>query len=517
MNPDTNVNYLVPTDLDEADTDNVWYRSIEQQGLIDLLSQRAPNATHFVVFDACRNELNLSGRAAKGLGAEKGFVPVNDVSGILIAYATAQKKTAADTGIFARILAEELVKPGVEAFSVFREVQVRVEETMHQEPWMSLNYIPRIYLAGAPGVPERATPSRPAPQAPYSEAAQAWAEIKDLKDASIFEAFRKQYGVANALYDTLAAQRIAGLQLPRPPGGDDTCDGLRVSVALSGEKPCIKPGSGESFKDCPDCPEIVIAPSGSFMMGSPSNEPERESVNAGSESPQHEVTIAKPFAIGKFDITRGQFARFVEATGHKTEGGCYVWSGRTWKHDNTASWRSPGFSQDDTHPAVCVNWEDARAYVAWISKVTGKQYRLLSEAEYEYATRAGTTTPFWWGASITTEQANYDGTFVYAGGGSPGEWRKKTVPVESFKPNPWGLYQVHGNAWSWVEDCWRDSYSGAPDDGSAWRAGECKYHVLRGGSWDYFPQALRAAFRISSSPDDRFNNLGFRVARELNP
>ena len=148
LNPDTNVNYLIPIDLESAATDDIWYRSMEQPGLIDLLSRRASNATHFVVFDACRNELNITGGMAKAVGPDKGFVPINDISGLLIAYATAQKRTAADTGMFAQILAEELVKPNVEAFSVFREVQVRVKDTMHQEPWMSLNYIPRIYLNG---------------------------------------------------------------------------------------------------------------------------------------------------------------------------------------------------------------------------------------------------------------------------------------------------------------------------------------------------------------------------------
>ena len=157
-NPETNVNYLIPADLDSAESDALWYRSIEQPFLIELLSQRARNATHFIVFDACRSELNIGGEAAKALGADKGFVPVGDVSGILIAYATAQKKTAADTGVFARILSEELVKPGVEAFAVFREVQLRVKDTMHQEPWMSLNYIPRIYLAAE--APEPAAPGR---------------------------------------------------------------------------------------------------------------------------------------------------------------------------------------------------------------------------------------------------------------------------------------------------------------------------------------------------------------------
>ncbi len=224
VNPDTNINYLIPVDIEKADTSDLWYHSIEQQAFIDLLSQRARNATHFVVFDACRSELNL-GAPGKSLAAEKGFAPVSDVSGILIAYATAQKRTAADTGVFAKILSEELVKPGVEAFAVFREVQVRVEEAMHQEPWMSLNYIPRIYLAAPPKPGEPSSPV-PAPlQSPLSEAAQTWTQIKDLKNPAVFEAFRKKYGSSSPVYDALAEQRLDALKRPQralaKPGLED--------------------------------------------------------------------------------------------------------------------------------------------------------------------------------------------------------------------------------------------------------------------------------------------------------
>ena len=213
VNPDTNVNYLIPVDLDTADSDDLWYRSIEQQSLIDLLSQRAKSATHFVVFDACRNELNISGEAAKAIGADKGFVPVSDVSGILIAYATAQKRTAADSGEFARILSEELVRPGVEAFQVFREVQVRVKDAMRQEPWMSLNYIPRIYLAAPPAAAEPVAAVQTAkPQPALGEAAETWRQIKDSTDPALFEAFSKQYGGANPVYGALAVQKAAGLR-----------------------------------------------------------------------------------------------------------------------------------------------------------------------------------------------------------------------------------------------------------------------------------------------------------------
>jgi formylglycine-generating enzyme required for sulfatase activity len=164
-----------------------------------------------------------------------------------------------------------------------------------------------------------------------------------------------------------------------------------------------------------------------------------------------------------------------------------------------------------------VSWWEANAYVAWLSRKTKtkKTYRLLSEAEREYVTRAGTTTPFWWGPSISTSQANYNGNYTYYG--AKGEYRQKTVPVDSFDPNPWGLYQVHGNVWEWTEDCWHDTYSGAPADGSAWTTGDCTRGVLRGGSWEDDPTVLRAAYRnrLWYTPDLRNRNGGFRVARTL--
>ena len=133
-------------------------------------------------------------------------------------------------------------------------------------------------------------------------------------------------------------------------------------------------------------------------------------------------------------------------------------------------------------PVINVSWKQVAAYAQWLSEQTGKYYRLPSEAEWEYAARAGTSTPFWWGESINTDLANYDGNYSYDGG-PEGEYRRQTMPVDRFDPNPWGLYQVHGNVWEWVQDCWNDSYDGAPDDGSAWEQGDCGRRLLRGGSW----------------------------------
>jgi len=161
-----------------------------------------------------------------------------------------------------------------------------------------------------------------------------------------------------------------------------------------------------------------------------------------------------------------------------------------------------------------VNWHDAKDYADWLSEQTGKPYRLPSEAEWEYAARAGTTTPFWQGKTISTNQANYDGNCVY-GEGRKGLWRQGTVPVHSFAANAFGLYNVHGNVWEWVEDCWTDRYAGAPTDGSAWKTGDCSRRVLRGGSWGYVPWSLRAASRSRYSPDVRMSSTGFRLARTL--
>jgi formylglycine-generating enzyme required for sulfatase activity len=259
----------------------------------------------------------------------------------------------------------------------------------------------------------------------------------------------------------------------------------------------VAPGHAQTFrpkhvfKECDKCPEMVVVPAGSFTMGSPAT----EEGHGSDEGPQHSVTISKPFAVGRFAVT------FEEWDACVADGGCNGYKpADRWGHGR--------------QPVIDVSWDDAKAYVGWLSRKTGKTYRLLSEAEREYAARAGTKTPFWWGNAISTSQANYDGNYTY-GGGSKGEYRQQTVPVDSFQPNPWGLYQVHGNVYEWVEDCYHDSYTAAPSDGSAWVSGDCSRRVLRGGSWFNNPWFLRAAFRGGGTSDDRGNDIGFRLGRTL--
>ena len=251
----------------------------------------------------------------------------------------------------------------------------------------------------------------------------------------------------------------------------------------------LKPG--EYFRDCDNCPWMVVVPAGSFRMGS--------TVGFEDEKPVHKVTIAKPFAVGAYEVTFDEWDACVSA------GGCGGYS-----PDEGSTGRGRSWGRGD-RPVINVSWEDAQGYLEWLSGATGKTYRLLSESEWEYTARAGTRTAYWWGNEIGTNRANCDGC------GS--RWdNKQTAPVGSFRPNAFGLYDVHGNVWEWVEDCWNDSYrGGAPTDGSVWEEGDCESAVLRGGSWYIYPRYLRSAFRDRLTAGNRLNNVGFRVARTLTP
>ena len=242
------------------------------------------------------------------------------------------------------------------------------------------------------------------------------------------------------------------------------------------------------FRDCEGCPEMVVVPAGSYKMGSPSSEAER----GGDEGPVHRVTIPEPFAVGVYEVTFDEWEACVRG------GGCggYRPDDEGWGRGN--------------RPVINVSWEDAQGYVRWLRGKTGAGYRLLSEAEWEYVARAGSRTRYHWGNSIGRKRANC------ARCGS--RWdNKRTAPVGSFPANGFGLHDVHGNVYERVEDCWNDSYVGAPSDGSAWESGNCSRRVLRGGSWDYAPGYLRSANREGNAIGSRYRVAGFRVVRTLPP
>jgi formylglycine-generating enzyme required for sulfatase activity len=334
-----------------------------------------------------------------------------------------------------------------------------------------------------------------------------------------------------------------------------------------GEERSLK--AGDSFKECAECPELVVVPQGAFRMGSPDSEAGRTSAfrlsavdwhllfleppgvrpsdkpptqDGTTERPVHLVSIAKLFAVARFPVTRGQFAQFNKEAVPQLDVGCIaarlatkddvfpipfgsnanqpipgksvIIQGTSSSADgarspNGFSFHEPGFAQGDDHPVVCASWNDAQAYAAWISKKTGKRYRLLSEAEREYVARAGTSTPFWWGSDAVGNLANYRSD-------AEGPPIRGTVPVQSYKPNPFGLYQVHGNVSDWVEDCWHDSYTDAPADGSAWVTGDCRDRVARGGGWYDEPGDMRAGARERLPKSVGFNFYGtIRLARDL--
>ena len=237
------------------------------------------------------------------------------------------------------------------------------------------------------------------------------------------------------------------------------------------------------FRDCDACPQMVVIPAGSFLMGSPASEEGRYD----GEGPVHWVVVGEPLAVGGYEVT------FEEWDACAAAGGC------------------EGYRPDDEgwgrgkRPVIHVSWEDAQAYVEWLSRKTGEGYRLLSEAEWEYAARAGTRTRYSFGDDISPNDANYDRNMG------------KTQSVGSYRANGFGLYDMHGNVWEWVQDCWNDNYRGAPSNGDAWERGECGGRVLRGGSWNYSPRNLRAAYRIRGVTGVRYYSVGFRVARTLRP
>ena len=253
------------------------------------------------------------------------------------------------------------------------------------------------------------------------------------------------------------------------------------------------PAAGDTprgpFKDCDVCPVMVVVPAGSFVMGSPVD----EEGHSADEEPQHPVTIGRPFAVGKYEVTVAEWDACV------ANGAC-------------AGERASN-PVGDRQPVTGVSWDEVQAYLRWLSQRTGKPYRLLSEAEWEYAARAGTTTPFHTGRTIGPDQANLAAKPVAASGFGVTVAGKQTAPVGSYPPNDFGLHDVHGNVWEWVQDCVNDGYAGAPADGSARTSGNCSRHVMRGGAWVDYPVGARSATRSGLGAQSRGRTLGFRVAR----
>jgi formylglycine-generating enzyme required for sulfatase activity len=330
--------------------------------------------------------------------------------------------------------------------------------------------------------------------------------------------------------DVVAATGKPGKKAQRP----EISVSMDKPYALVPADPTVRPLSADEerrlqpkdrFRECGNCPEMVVVPAGAFTMGSPEEEKDRWS----DEGPQRIVTIAKPFAVGRLHVTVDQFAAFVTETRHDANSTCVTREGD--RQEAKGSWRNPGFAQDGSHSAVCLSWDDASAYVKWLSRRTGKPYRLLSEAEWEYAARGRTSS----GAYPRFEFGDNEKDLCRYGNGADQKardigWMKDwtfapcsdgyayTSPAGHYEPNAFGLYDMAGNAWQWTADCYHDSYMDkeVPADGSAWTADSCSDgRVSRGGSWSSFPSSLRPARRGWNADGNVYNDTGFRAARTL--
>jgi len=299
---------------------------------------------------------------------------------------------------------------------------------------------------------------------------------------------------------------------------------LAVPTAVHAQAP------GTSFRDCAECPEMIVVPAGSFTMGSPRSETDR----TDAEGPPRQIRFEHAFAAGKFEITRGQFALFQrESSSSVASGTCMVYDKAIANfrvHASPQPWLRPGFAQHDDHPVVCVSWDEAKAYTDWLSKRSGQRYRLLSEAQWEYAARAGSGTSRPWGddPAASCRHANLaDETFTrevprndqrwYPGWHQCRDGYAYTATVGRFEGNAFKLHDMLGNAWEWVEDCWNASLAAVSANGAPVAAGDCSQRVYRGGAWRSYPSLARSARRSKMDRDHRHALVGFRVAREIAP
>ncbi len=524
-------NYLVPVKSTITTDDHIKLRAV---ALNDVLQEIGSDERQLriVVLDACRN--NPFGDRVRGDGT-KGLSLPDSQAGTLLAFATGEGKTALDNSPYAKALAKHLTQSGLDIKEVFDQVAMDVYKAtgQAQRPMKVDDVLGKHYLAGqattttttsttttlsmaitpAPVPTQRVNLDRlKAEETRRQQWAQSQQNMKadfdkiaafagsaDLK-ANAWEQFLDSWATDNPLSDedeSLRAQANAQLQ-----------------AAQEAHRQAQAQRPGQTLpKDCPQCPEMVVIGAGSFLMGSNDGDPDEKS--------PHNVNVPG-FAAGKFAVTRGEFAAFVQAQAknYKTDAekgdGCYGYSGGNWTKNKSYNWRNPGFNQTDRHPVVCVSWNDAKAYAEWVSQVSGKPYRLLTEAEREYAARARSTSAYWWGDKASHEYANY-GKDECCGGLAQGrdQW-VNTAPVGQFPANPFGLFDMHGNVWEWVEDVKHDNYNGAPINGSAWLSGgDQTSRVLRGGSWGDNPRGLRSAGRLQYTADSSGSIAGFRLARTL--
>ncbi len=432
-------NWLLPVDFDaddlNPDADNLGL-DLMAKSHRNLIQAMSTAQIKILVLDACRNNPFASRIPVRGGGTRSadagaaGLADIEDRRAVIVMSAEAGRLAndgaRGEGSPFARAFADGVDDEGVELSLVFRRIADTVARTTAQQR----------------------NPQRP--------------KIVGIENLGAQEVFLRGAPAPAAAVDRS--------ELPPPPA------------------PKTRPG--ETFKECDVCPEMVVIPAGSFLMGSPETEVRRRS----DEGPQRQVAIAQPFAVGKFEVTFAQWDACVAAGGcAPPEEGPYSPPDEGWGRDN--------------RPVINVSWQDAKRYVRWLNgRIGGKAYRLLTEAEWEYAARAGTSTRW----SFGDDEARLGDFAWFVSNSGP-----RAQPVGGKAGNPWGLFDMHGNVWEWVEDCYNNSLANTPTNGAANTTLGCSYRVFRGGGWNYSAQILRSAIRFRSTPTIRDVSLGFRVARTL--
>jgi formylglycine-generating enzyme required for sulfatase activity len=434
--------YLIPTNAQIWAEADVRRNGVSVDALLAEVHRKGARVKIVIIDAARRNPFERRFRASAA-----GLAPVEAPTGTLVLYSAApgkllQDKNSGATSLFAGELLKQLESPSLSAEAMFNRTRVSVSRTSRGEqvPWVASSLLEEFKFRGKQSGVAMTRPARtpssfpPAPKAPSQTSRPAVTSPREPTHAA--------------------------LSPPREP--------IRKA---------FKPG--DTFRDCAECPEMVVVPAGSFRMGSSNND---------REKPVHEVSIAKPFAIGVREVTFEEWDRCVSEKGCK-----FRPDDRGWGRGR--------------RPVINVSWVDAKEFVTWLSQKTGQAYRLPSEAEWEYAARGGTSSSFWWGRAVGSRHANCREC-------STGE-SEQTFPVGTYKANPFGLYDTAGNAAEWVEDCWNDDYHKSPTNGLPWVTGQCRLRVLRGGSFDSESEYVRSNSRFRYDIDVRYSGNGFRVVRQL--
>lgn len=540
-------NYLIPVGSEIRSEADMAIEAVPARGVLAQM-EHAGARVNIVVLDACRN--NPFARGFRS--ANSGLARMDAPTGSIVAYSTAPGQVASDgqgrNSPYTHALSRAMQAKGAKLEEVFKSVRVSVMDRTNgqQVPWESSSLTGDFYFAGEAGAPAAQVASVPAftvieiedtlytakrsnvragpgTKHPKIDRLDVGTEVEvtGRVDGTKWVRIVSRDGGVGFLYRPLlveanpkkakapAAEPPAPVPAAQPKAAEQPS---QTQVAV-GVFPAQEPETAPSrtFRDCRYCPEMIEVPAGNFNMGSPSWENGRGS----DEGPVHRVSIRRSFAVGVKEVTRREFGQFVNQSGHRMVGGCRTFENGRWEDRGSRSWLDPGFKQTEDDPAVCVNWQDAKAYVGWLSRRTGKRYRLLSEAEWEYAARGGTTTRYWYG-----DNPGY-GRLCGHGNGAANETgfsnrnktcadlHERTAPGGSYPANGFGLHDMMGNVWEWVEDCGTPNYQGAPVDGSAaaFVTGGCSGRALRGGAWSSPPADLRSANRDGVKVAKRSNQI----------